>query len=141
MLWKLPLPVSGGLQYWTEQMASRAAFEVHRELVTDVYLPYLYILNPIIFLAELCRVAHSWARRAPHRRARNHIRVALVARHLSTRHSRRMAVVLHIPCDHHVLVCAACRRRSLGLDAWLRRHVAAVRDGKGFLGALLHMAG
>jgi uncharacterized membrane protein YphA (DoxX/SURF4 family) len=51
MLWKLPLPVSGGLQYWTEQMASRVAFEVHRELVTD-YLPYLYILNPIIFLAE-----------------------------------------------------------------------------------------
>jgi hypothetical protein len=36
MLWKLPLPVSGGLQYWTEQMASRAAFEFHRELVTAV---------------------------------------------------------------------------------------------------------
>src|ERR1700755_2034883 len=31
---KLPLPVSGGLQYWTEQMASGAAFEFHRELVT-----------------------------------------------------------------------------------------------------------
>jgi hypothetical protein len=31
--------------------------------------------------------------------------------------------------------------RSLGLDAWLRRHVAAVRDGKGFLGTLLHMVG
>jgi hypothetical protein len=53
MLWKLPLPVSGGLQYWTEQMASRAAFEFHRELVAEIYLPYLYILNPIIFLAEL----------------------------------------------------------------------------------------
>src|SRR4051812_36453082 len=30
MLWKLPLPVSGGLRYWTEQEAQRAAFEFHR---------------------------------------------------------------------------------------------------------------
>jgi hypothetical protein len=31
MLWKLPLPVSGGLQYWTEQEATRAAFELCAE--------------------------------------------------------------------------------------------------------------
>jgi hypothetical protein len=31
--------------------------------------------------------------------------------------------------------------RSLGLDAWLRRHVAAVRDGTGLLGKLLYLAG
>jgi hypothetical protein len=31
--------------------------------------------------------------------------------------------------------------RSLGLDAWLRRNVAAVRDGKGFLGRLLNVIG
>jgi hypothetical protein len=31
--------------------------------------------------------------------------------------------------------------RSLGLDAWLRRHVPAVRDGSGFLGKLLNIAG
>jgi hypothetical protein len=31
--------------------------------------------------------------------------------------------------------------RSLGLDAWLRRHVAAVRDGSGFFGKILHVAG
>jgi hypothetical protein len=30
---------------------------------------------------------------------------------------------------------------SLGLDAWLRRHVASVRDGTGFFGTLLNMAG
>src|SRR2546430_7818590 len=53
MLWKLPLPISGGLQYWTQQMANRAAFAFHRQLVTELYLPYLNILNPVIFLAEL----------------------------------------------------------------------------------------
>jgi len=31
--------------------------------------------------------------------------------------------------------------RSLGLDAWLRRNVAAVREGKGFFGALFNMIG
>src|SRR5688500_3301833 len=53
MLWKLPLPVSGGLQYWTEQETTRAAFEFHRVLVKDVLLPYLYLLGPLVFLAEL----------------------------------------------------------------------------------------
>jgi hypothetical protein len=31
--------------------------------------------------------------------------------------------------------------RSLGLDAWLRRDVPAVREGTGFLGRLFHAAG
>jgi hypothetical protein len=31
--------------------------------------------------------------------------------------------------------------RSLGLDAWLRREVPAVRDGSGFFGKLLNLAG
>jgi hypothetical protein len=31
--------------------------------------------------------------------------------------------------------------RSLGLDAWLRRKVPAVRDGKGPIGWFLHIAG
>ena len=31
--------------------------------------------------------------------------------------------------------------RSLGLDAWLRRNVPAVRDGTGFIGKLLRLAG
>ena len=52
MLWKLPLPVSSGLKYWTEQMGNRAAFAFHRQLVTDYYLPYLQIFDPVIFLAE-----------------------------------------------------------------------------------------
>jgi len=31
--------------------------------------------------------------------------------------------------------------RSLGLDAWLRRNVAAVRDRRGFFGTLLNIVG
>jgi uncharacterized membrane protein YphA (DoxX/SURF4 family) len=52
-LWKLPLPVSGGFKYWTEEMGNYAAFDLHRTLVTSVYLPLLGIINPIVFLTEL----------------------------------------------------------------------------------------
>jgi uncharacterized membrane protein YphA (DoxX/SURF4 family) len=143
MLWKLPLPVSGGLKYWTEQMANRAAFEWHRELVTSVYLPYLYLFNPVIFLAEFT------------------FAVSLILG-LGVRLVSAFAVVfvLHLwlgiyrpgdpaewPWSYIFLAMVMfmfalhAAGRSLGLDAWLRRHVAAVRDGSGLFGKLLNLAG
>ena len=53
MLWKLPLPASSGLQYWTEQEATRAAFEFHRTFVKEYLLPNLSLFGPLVFLAEL----------------------------------------------------------------------------------------
>jgi len=52
-LWKLPLPISDGFRYWTGEMAQNAAFAFHRALAADVYLPYLTIIQPLVFLAEL----------------------------------------------------------------------------------------
>ena len=52
-LWKLPLPVSGGFQYWTEQLARYAAFGWHRSLVTDVFLPFIKVIDPLVYLTEL----------------------------------------------------------------------------------------
>ena len=143
MLWKLPLPVSGGLKYWTEQMADRAAFAFHRELATEIYLPYLYVFNPIIFLAELA------------------FAVSLILG-LGVRLVGALAIifVLHLwlgiyrpgspaewPWSYVFLAIVMfffalhAAGRSLGLDAWLRRHVRAVRDGTGFFGKLLNLAG
>jgi uncharacterized membrane protein YphA (DoxX/SURF4 family) len=34
-------------------MGEHAAFAFHRELVKNVYLPYLNIIDPLVFLAEL----------------------------------------------------------------------------------------
>jgi uncharacterized membrane protein YphA (DoxX/SURF4 family) len=142
MLWKLPLPVSGGLKYWTEQMANRAAFEWHRELVTGVYLPYLYLFNPVIFLAEFA------------------FAVSLILG-LGVRLVSALAVVfvLHLwlgiyrpgkpaewPWEYVFLAIVMfmfarhAAGRSLGLDAWLRRNVPAVRDATGFYGKLLNLA-
>jgi len=142
-LWKLPLPVSGGLQYWTEQMASRAAFEFHRELVTSVYLPYLSMLNPIIFLAEftfavslilglgvrligvlgIIFVLHLWLG---------------IYQPGSPAEWPWQYIFLAIVMFFFALHAAG---RSLGLDGWLRRKVPAVRDGKGFIGWFFNIAG
>jgi uncharacterized membrane protein YphA (DoxX/SURF4 family) len=143
MLWKLPLPVSGGLRYWVEQMGNRAAFAPHRELVRDIYLPYLHILDPIVFLAELTFAVS--------------LILGLGVRLVST---LAIIFVLHLwlgiyrpgspaewPWSYIFLAIVLflfalhAAGRSLGLDAWLRRHVAAVRDRTGIFGTLLNIAG
>lgn len=52
-LWKLPLPVSGGLQYWTEQMVGNAAYPFVADLVREVALPNMAVVDPLVFLLEL----------------------------------------------------------------------------------------
>ena len=51
-LWKLPIP-SGGFQYWLEQEAKYAAFDVHKTLVTSVLLPNFTLVNVVAFLSEI----------------------------------------------------------------------------------------
>ena len=51
-LWKLPLPVSGGFQYWTGQLAENSAFAVHAALIRDVFLPNIALLDPAVYLTE-----------------------------------------------------------------------------------------
>ncbi len=51
-LWKLPLPVSGGFQYWTGQLAEHSAYAWHAALVRDVLLPNIGLLDPAVYLTE-----------------------------------------------------------------------------------------
>jgi uncharacterized membrane protein YphA (DoxX/SURF4 family) len=48
-----PMPVSDGLQYWTEQESTSAAFEFHRTFLKEVVLPHMSLFGPIVFVAEL----------------------------------------------------------------------------------------
>ncbi len=143
MLWKLPLPASSGLQYWTEQMASRAAFDVHRELVRDVLLPHLGWFGPLVFLAELTFAVSMMLG----------LGVRLVGA-LAILFVTNLWLGIYRPGDPAewpwsyvflmmlmFLFSLYAAGRSLGLDAWLRRENAAVREGRGFLGRLLHLAG
>jgi uncharacterized membrane protein YphA (DoxX/SURF4 family) len=142
MLWKLPLPASEGLEYWTQQMGNRAAFELHRDFVKGFLLPNLALFGPLVFLAELTFATSmilGFAVRA----------VSVLA----------IAFVLHLwigiyrPGDPAewpwsyiflamlmFLFAVHGAGRSLGLDAWLRRHVTDIREGQGRLGRLLNIA-
>ena len=51
-LWKLPLPVAGGFQYWTGQLAEHSWLPIHAALVRDVLLPNIALLDPAVWLTE-----------------------------------------------------------------------------------------
>jgi uncharacterized membrane protein YphA (DoxX/SURF4 family) len=52
-LWKLPLPVSGGFAGWTKALGEGAAFEFHRWIATNVFVPLLPVINPVVYFTEL----------------------------------------------------------------------------------------
>jgi uncharacterized membrane protein YphA (DoxX/SURF4 family) len=51
-LWKLPLPVSGGFQYWLEQEIPNAAFAWHSWIIQHVLAPNIALVNLPVFLTE-----------------------------------------------------------------------------------------
>ena len=141
MLWKLPLPVSDGLQYWTEQESTSAAFEFHRTFLKDAVLPHMTIFGPIVFLAELVFAGSMLLGLA--------VRLVGV---LAFIYVLQLWLGLYAnPSEWPwTYMCLALLMflfalegagRSLGLDAWLRREVPAVRDGKGLVGWFFKMAG
>lgn len=56
-IWKLPLPISSGFQYWVGEMGKYAAFGIHQSIVEAVYKPLLFMINPLVFLTELSLAA------------------------------------------------------------------------------------
>ncbi len=141
MLWKLPLPVSDGLQYWTEQESTSAAFEFHRTFMKDVVLPHMTIFGPIVFLAELVFAGSMLLGLA--------VRLVGV---LALAYALQLWLGLYgnsseWPWTYMFLAflmflfALEGAGRSLGLDAWLHRNVPAVRDGKGLVGWFFNIAG
>jgi uncharacterized membrane protein YphA (DoxX/SURF4 family) len=126
-LWKLPLPIADGFRYWTEQMAQYAAFGFHRALVTNVYLPYLNVINPLVFLVELSfAISLILGLAVPFFAVLAtlfslHLWLGLYQHPGEWPWSYIFLAVIHV----QFVVCAA--GRSLGLDAYLHR-----RDITGF---------
>ena len=141
MLWKLPLPVSDGLQYWTQQESMGAAFEFHRTFMKDVVLPHMTIFGPIVFVAELVFAGSMLLGLA--------VRLVGV---LAVAYTLQLWLGLYgisseWPWTYMFLALLMFlfalegAGRSLGLDAWLRRNVVAVRYGKGLIGWFFNIAG
>lgn len=141
MLWKLPLPVSDGLQYWTEQESTSAAFEFHRTFMKDIVLTHMSLFGPIVFLAELVFAGSMILGLAV--RFVSLLAIAYTLQlwlGLYDNPSEWPWTYMCLALLTFMLVLDAAGR-SLGVDAWLRRNVAAVRDGKGFVGWFFNIAG
>jgi hypothetical protein len=141
MLWKLPLPVSDGLQYWTEQESTSAAFEFHRTFLKDVVLPNMRLFGPIVFLAELVFAGSMILGLAV-----RFVGVLAVAYTLQLwlglyGNSSEWPWTYMFLAMLMFLFALEGAGRSLGFDAWLRRSVPAVRDGKGLVGWFFNVAG
>jgi len=141
MLWKLPLPVSDGLQYWTEQESTSAAFEFHRAFLKDVVPPHMMLFGPVVFLAELVFAGSMILGLA--------VRLVGV---LALVYTLQLWLGLYgnsseWPWTYMFLALLMfwfafeAAGRSLGFDAWLRRSVPAVREGKGLVGWFFHVTG
>ncbi len=143
MLWKLPFPVSEGFEFWTEQIADRAAFAFHRQLATDVYLPNLKILDPLVFLVELVFAVSLILGLG--------VRLVSIVTVLYVLHLWLGIYEAGDPAEwpwSYIFLAALmllfaiyAAGRSLGLDAWLRRHVAQLRDRSSALGKFFHAVG
>ena len=138
MLWKLPFfTTENGLYFWTQQMAGRAAFEIHREFVANVILPNFLIFDPLVFLAELTFAA-SLILGLGVRLVSSVALIFVLNLWLGIYNKREgdptewswtymFLALLHL---FFVLYAAG---RALGFDAWLRRRVVGVRDSGGSL--------
>ncbi len=141
MLWKLPLPISDGLQYWTEQESTNAAFQFHRTFLKDFVLTHMSIFGPIVFLAELVFAGSLMLGLAV-----RFVGVLAIAYTLQLwlglyDNSSEWPWTYMFLAVLMFLFTVEAAGRSLGLDGWLRRRVADVRDGKGLIGWFLHIAG
>jgi hypothetical protein len=52
-IWKLPLPVSGGFRAALTPIGEYAAFDLHRWIAKNIFIPLLEVLGPIVYLTEL----------------------------------------------------------------------------------------
>jgi uncharacterized membrane protein YphA (DoxX/SURF4 family) len=141
MLWKLPLPVSDGLQYWTEQESTSAAFEFHRTFLKDVVLPHMSLFGPIVFLAELVFAGSMLLGLSV-----RFVSVLAIAYTLQLwlglyGNSSEWPWTYMFLALLMFLFALLGAGRSLGMDARLRREVPAVRDGKGIVGWFFNIAG
>jgi hypothetical protein len=120
-IWKLPLPVASGFQYWVGALAKFTALPPHAWLVTHVFVPYIAVLQPIVYLTEIFfTVALSLGL---------FVRLAGLIAVLFTAHlwiglyndpTEWPWTYIAIICAHGMFVAAEAGR-SLGLDNLLRR--------------------
>lgn len=140
-LWKLPLPASEGLRYWTTQEVTRAAFGLHQELIKNVVLPHLQLLGPFVYLAELTFAVSlmlGFAVRGVGVLAILFVLQLWLGIYRPGEPAEWPWTYMFLALLLLVFVIEAAGR-DLGLDALLRQNSPAVRGGKGLIGRVLQI--
>jgi hypothetical protein len=52
-IWKLPLPVSGGFRAAITPIGEYAAFDFHKWIAKNIFIPLLPVIDPMVYLTEL----------------------------------------------------------------------------------------
>jgi hypothetical protein len=52
-IWKLPLPVSGGFRAAIAPIGEYAAFDFHRWIAKNIFIPLLPVIDPMVYRTEL----------------------------------------------------------------------------------------
>lgn len=139
-LWKLPLPVSGGFQYWTSQLAEHSAFGAHAALIRDVFLPHIALLDPAVYVTETLLAASlmlGFAVRLSGLVAILFMLNLWVGLYRAGAEWPWNYVFIMLTHAFFVLDRAG---RSLGLDALIRRSPLHVLNGPSALARLYHRA-
>ena len=140
-LWKLPLPASEGLRYWTTQETTRAAFTLHQELIKNIVLPNLHLLGPFVYLAELTFAVSlilGFAVRGIGVLGILFVLQLWLGIYRPGEPAEWPWTYMFLALLMFVFVIEAAGR-DLGLDALLRRNSPAVRGGKGLIGRVLQI--
>lgn len=139
-LWKLPLPVSGGFQYWTSQLVEHSAFAAHAALIRDVFLTNIALLDPAVYLTETLLAASLMLGFA--------VRLAGV---IGIAFTLNLWIGLYHnqaewPWEYifiiatHAFFALDRAGQHLGLDALVRRSRAGLLDGQSVLGRAYRLA-
>ena len=120
-IWKLPLPVAAGFKFWLDQEAKYSSVPLLRILVHDLFIPYIALLQPVVYMLEILFTISLTLGIA--------VRLSGIIAALFTLQLwlglyndptewpwTYMAIIFA-----HGMFAAACAGRSLGLDHLLRR--------------------
>jgi uncharacterized membrane protein YphA (DoxX/SURF4 family) len=138
--WKLPLPVSGGIDYWLKQGGQVSAFQFLNDLVNNVLVPALPVLGPLIYLVELFLAVAFMLGIFTRFAALVGIGETLFLWLTLYRHEHEWPWTYMFIILLHVLFIVIAAGRYLGLDALLRRPGGLVARATGLPAAALRLA-
>ncbi len=135
--WKLPLPFTGGFEYWLRQTGEHAAFPFIGDLVNSLFLPQIALVGPLVYFAELffaVSLMLGLLTRLGALLAAGQALFLWLGLYGAEEEWPWNYIFLAVVNGQFIVMAAG---RSLGVDAILRRPGGVVSRSEGFFGSIL----